>query len=244
MKTALLLANAADAQQFFAGLLGDQVNLILLPAPVEPTREKFDALFTPWLRLADGVIIDAVSVGESTRWALESLEAARLTESPAVVIRATALQHSVYPIPAGWLVITDTDPWEQAERTLSTFLQLREAQARLKRADAALDHQRQAAVAGPVAPGAAGAAVSTADTLRYRDALKNIAHVLGQHLDENALVVEFLRVVRELVGVGKLAIFTRRFQNDLFTEHLALEGQQLAIVGSSGIARTLSNTCG
>lgn len=232
MKTTLLLANTTEAQQLFADLLGNRVNMILLPVPAEPTREQFDALFATWLRLADNIIVDAVSVGEPSRWALEALRTAHLTDRHAVIVRANELQRTAYPLEPDWLMISAGEPLEQTERALTTFLQLRAAQAKLKQADAILGRQRHATVPPPPA----APVVSTAETLRYRDALKNIAHVLGRHLDENALVVEFLRVVRELLGVGKLAIFTRRFQGDLFANQPVFEGQQLAIVGSSGIA--------
>ena len=38
MKTALLLADAIDARQFFTEALGPHVNLVLLDPPVEPDR--------------------------------------------------------------------------------------------------------------------------------------------------------------------------------------------------------------
>jgi len=229
MKTALLLANSAEAQQQFASLLGHEVNLILLTPPAEPAREKFEALIAPWRRLADSIVLDAVSLGESTRWALEVVTAG----SQAVVVRATEFQCNVHQFPSDWLVLTDTDPLEQTERALRTFFQLRAAQAQLKRADTLLTRQRQAS---PAVLPATSATVVGADTLRYRDALKNIALIVGRHLDENVLLVEFLRIVRELLGVGKLAMFSRRYQSDLFTGHLALEGRPLSIVGSSGVA--------
>ncbi|MGA2137729.1 MAG: hypothetical protein ABSH14_02605 [Verrucomicrobiia bacterium] len=89
MKTALLLTNSAETQRLLTDILGDKTNIVLLPPPPEPSRERFDALFSTWLRLVDAVILDAVSLGETTRWAVESLAASRLQEHQAVVVRAT-----------------------------------------------------------------------------------------------------------------------------------------------------------
>jgi signal transduction histidine kinase len=75
--------------------------------------------------------------------------------------------------------------------------------------------------------------------LRYREALRNIGHVLGKNLDERALLEEFLHFLRELLGVGKLALLTRPYHNDLFTERLTLEQRHLIIAASHGIAPNL-----
>ncbi len=135
MKSALLLANSADSQRLFTEVIGERTNFVLLPAPTEPAREKFDALFATWLRLVDAVILDAVSLGETSRWALESLTTARLQEHQAVVVRATAAQQSMYPTSRGWLIVTDTDSAEQLKQSLGTFFDLRDTQTKLKLID-------------------------------------------------------------------------------------------------------------
>ena len=98
MKTALLLTNSAETQRLLTDILGDKTNIVLLPPPPDPSREQFDALFSTWLRLVDAVILDAVSLGETTRWAVESLAASHLQEHQAVVVRATVAQQSMYRI--------------------------------------------------------------------------------------------------------------------------------------------------
>ena len=135
MKTALLLTNSADTQRLLTDILGENTNFVLLPLPADPTREKFDALFATWLRLADAVILDAVSLGEPSRWAIESLAAGKVEERQAIVVRATALQQTLFPLASHWLTISETDSLEQLKQSLGTFFELREAQAKLKRAD-------------------------------------------------------------------------------------------------------------
>ena len=232
MKTILLLAGSDESKPLFAEALGPHVNLVLVQPPVELSREKFDAIFVTWLRLVDAVLVDFVSLDEAVRWALESLAAAKLGEHQAVVLRLTAAQRAIHHVEPHWLLLSDTDTPEQTRSHLWTFLDLREAQANLKRAHAVLGRQ------GKSAP-AAAPLVTASELLRYREALRNIGEVLGKNLDEQALLEEFLHFLRELLGVGKLALFTRPYHNDLFTERLALEQRHLAIATSHGIAPNL-----
>jgi len=242
MKTALLLTNSAESQRLFTEIIGERTNFVLLPAPTEPQREKFDALFATWLRLVDAVILDAVSLGETSRWALESLSAARLHEHQAVVVRATAAQQALYPMARGWHVVSDADTAEQLKRSLGTFFDLREAQTKLKRIEPLIARQRPPAAPPspartPLAPMSNGSAGGMPfDSYRYRDALKNISRLLGQRLDQQSLLEEFLKLMREFLGVSKLAIFTRPLPNGLFTDEAAQADPQLTIAASAGIA--------
>jgi signal transduction histidine kinase len=233
MKTVLLLAGDSQVKPLLAEALGPHVNLVLVEPPADPSREQFDALFATWLRLADTVLVDVVSLRETARWALESLAAVKLGEHQSVVARLSAAQRSLYHAEPHWLVLADTDTPDQTRSQLRTFLDLREAQADLKRAHAALDR------AGVSTAGATAPPVAACELLRYRDALRNIGHVLGKNLDQRALLKEFLHFLRELLGVGKLALLTRPYHNDLFTERLALEQRHLAIAASHGIAPDL-----
>jgi signal transduction histidine kinase len=239
MKTALLLTNSAGTQRLLTDVLGEKTNLVLLPAPADPTREKFDALFSTWLRLVDAVILDAATLGETTRWAVESLAAAQLPERQAVVVRVTSTQRTLDPMQPNWLIVSDTDSVEQLKQSLGTFFELRDAQAKLKHADAVIARQRSAApVRQAVAPQVhvSPVASSSFDSYRYRDALKNISRVLGQRHDERALVAEFSRLVREFLGAGKLAVFMRQDRNDVLGGSPAAAANQFAIAASVGVA--------
>ena len=245
MKTALLLTNSAETQRLLTDILGEKTNIVLLPPPTEPSRDQFDALFSTWLRLVDAVVLDAVSLGETTRWAVESLASARLQEHQAVVVRATAAQQSIYPIAENWLLVSDSDPSDRLKQALDTFFELREARSKLKRADAVMARQRQAVAPTaavvpqprPMPQGAAPAVGSSFDAYRYRDALKDLSRILSQHVDEGELVSEFLRLVRELLGTGKAAIFTRLLPAELFAGQSTSVTRQLTIVRSAALAQ-------
>ncbi|HUJ70706.1 MAG TPA: ATP-binding protein [Verrucomicrobiae bacterium] len=249
MKTALLLTNSAETQRLLTDILGDKTNIVLLPPPTEPSQEQFDALFSTWLRLVDAVILDAVSLGETTRWAVESLAAAHLQEHQAVVVRATVAQQSLYRIASNWLVVADSDSGDHLKQALGTFFELRDAQSRLKRADAVIARHRQtvapmAAVVShppstPASHAHASAVVPSFDVYRYRDALKDLSRILSQHTGEGELVSEFLRLVRELLGTGKAAIFTRQLAGELFTGQSAAPGKQFTVARSAGLAQHL-----
>jgi signal transduction histidine kinase len=241
MKTALLLTSSAHTQRLLSDILGQNTNLVLLPPPANPDREKFDALFSAWLRLADAIIVDAASIGESTRWAIESLGAAGLQQHQAVVVRATAEQQALYPAPPGWFVISDSDSADQLKQSLGAFFELRDTQARLKQADAFIAQQNMPAEAArpESAPYRSAEANSPAEHSRYRDAIKNVSRVLNQPpagADERTLLAEFSRFVRELLGVGRLALFTRRLPADLFADQPAPVNSPLTISAGTGIA--------
>ncbi len=244
MKTALLLTNSAETQRLLTDILGEKTNIVLLPLPAEPSREQFDALFSTWLRLVDAVILDAVSLGETTRWAAESLASSRLREHQAVVVRATAAQQTLYSLQESWLVVSGSDSADHLKRALGTFFELRDAQSKLKRADAVIARQRQTAPAPAVATETRPVPALTHmpalapafDAYRYRGALKDLSRILSQHVGEGELVSEFLRLVRELLGTGKAAIFTRRLPGDLFAGPPAAGGEQFVVARSTGLA--------
>jgi signal transduction histidine kinase len=247
MKTALLLTNSADTQRLFTDILGDKTNFVLLPPPAEATKERFDALFATWLRLTDAVILDAASIGEPSRWAIESLAAAKIEERQAVVVRITARQQTLYPLAAHWLAVSETDPPEQLKQSLGTFFELRDTQSKLKRADAIIARQREMTPATHTTgvpprrpsgvPVAASAPVnSTFDSYRYQAALKNFSELLSRPVDRQTLWTELLCVVRELLGVGKAAIFARVLPVDL-TDAPADRRGLFSIAASAGIAK-------
>jgi GAF domain-containing protein len=245
MKTALLLTNSAETQRLLTDILGEKTNIVLLPLPSEPSRQRFDGLFSTWLRLVDAVILDAVSLGETTRWAMESLASSRLEENQAVVMRATAAQQTLYSVPEDWLVVSDVDSADRLKQALGTFFELRDAQSKLKRADAVIARQRQAAAPVPAvasqsrpvaAPTHLPSLAPAFDAYRYRGALKDLSRILSQYVSEGELVSEFLRLVRELLGIGKAAIFTRRVPSDLFAGPPTAGGEQFVVARSTGLA--------
>lgn len=241
MKTALLLTDSPETQRLLSEIVGDDTHLVLLPVPTDPTREKFDALFGTWLRLSESVIVDAVSLGEASRWAIESLASSSAKEHRAVAVRATAPQQTLYPIQPDWLVVSDKDGYDQLKQSLANYFSLRQTQHRLKRATDVLARQRQTTtgaapgLAQQPAGGGLGAG-STYDLYQYRDALKSITRVLGQQLDDRALLIEFFQLVRELLGVAKLAIFMRPIQTDLFQGRPMPVGQRLSAMVCTGIS--------
>ena len=247
MKTALLLTNSAETQRLLTDILGEKTNFVLLPPPPEATREKFDALFATWLRLADAVILDAASLGAPSRWAIESLTAARIEERQAIVVRAADGQQAMYPIAPHWLTVSDTDSPEQLKQALGTFFELRDTQARLKRADAVITRQRQSVRvssdtgtrpmrASGIPPAAALSTSSSSELYRYRTALKSISQLLGRHPDRETLWRELLGIVRELLSVSKLAIFIRGVPTGLTGGEPAGMVETFAVAASAGIA--------
>ncbi len=229
MRTALLLTDSSDTQRLFAGLLGGPTKWIPVAPPTEPSREKFDNLFAIWLRLADAVVVDAVALGQMTRWAVESLIATVDNGQQPVIIRLSAAQRIQYTLPVQWLVVTDTDAPEQLQQSLTTFLELHETKARLSRHNE--DRRPVAeAVRVPAAP---------LDSYRYRDAIKSLSRLIGMRHAECEVLSEFLRLVGALVGVGKLAIFIRPIHGSFLAGESLETDDQLTVACSSGMPQTI-----
>ena len=235
MKTALLLTSSAEVQHLLADVLGPGANLIFLPPPEEPTREQYDALYAKWLDLADVLIVDAASLEPVARWAIESLSTAPLQDHHTVVVRMTVNQRTVYELSPDWLVVADTDGPDQWRQSLGTALRLREAQSRVRQAGGLTP--------GPVAASARpdpvadlrAPAGSSYDSYRYREALKSISGLLSQQRDETVLLAEFMRLLRELLSLSKVAIFTPRPRADLFARQGGLATEPLSIAVSTGM---------
>lgn len=222
MNATLLLTDSAETRRGLSELLTGHASVVPVPPPDEPSREKFDALFATWLRLVDSVIIDAVALGEMTRWAVESL--ATGAQSRPVVIRLSPAQRNQYSLPDHWLVVQDTDSPEQLRQAIHNFYELHATKARLSR-------QPALPTAEPVRP-----STTPMESYRYRDALKNLSRLLGQRNRSGDLPVEFLRIVREFLGVGKLAIFTRPLEGGLFAVESAPAHSQLTSACSDGVS--------
>ena len=238
MKTALLISASPETPRLLRDILGPNANFIVLPPPADQTRDRFEALYGNWSGMADALIVDAVSLEQAARWAIEAIPAVALPLPAAIVVRATEAQRSLYPMAADWLVVSDTDTVDQLRQSLGTFLELRDAQARLRQAD-----ELRPLPAAPVAPirpaqapdPRAGSIVSPYDSFRYREALKSLSGLLSQQTIVPELLEGFMRLIRELLSLGKVAIFMRGYQADLFGQRPGPEGQQLTIRVSTGI---------
>ena len=78
MKTALVLTNSAETQRLLTEIAGPEMHFIPVALPAEDTTAaSLGALLAKWLRLVEAVIVDAVSLGEGARLALETLKATK-----------------------------------------------------------------------------------------------------------------------------------------------------------------------
>lgn len=233
MKTALLVTGSAHTRRVLAELVGESVNFLPVAPPTEMGRAQFDALFAKWLRLVEVVVLDGESLGAATRWAIESLAAAQLDEHHSAIALMPATSAPLLAAPADWLTVPHGLPADQLKQTLTTFLELRTAQTRLKHIQATRSRPPAAPVLPVAGPG-------SPDLHRYRDALKNISRLLSQRRDERAMLDDFLQLMRDLLGVGKLAILMRPVAEDLFGRQSGPADRQLRVAASDGVAREVA----
>src|ERR1019366_6447740 len=107
------------------------------------------------------------------------------------MIRATAMQRSLYTIPTQWLVVTDKDSVEQTREAVQRFMALHDTQIQLRELNARRERL-------PLDP--AGA-----------------------------------RVLGELLGVGRMALFARPLRSDLLDTPSSPTDRLLAVAVSVGI---------
>ncbi|NQU09510.1 GAF domain-containing protein, partial [bacterium] len=213
-------------------LLGREINVVPAPVPDEPARAPFDALCATWLPVSDAVVLDVASLGETARWAIESLAGQPAAATGPVVVYANADQPPGCPFPPEWLVVRDADPADQRDRAVRQFFELCQARERLAALDRLVVQPRPAVTATP--------ADVDSRAYRYREALKSVSFLLGQRADQASLLAEFTRLLRDLLGLGKLALFIRPFGHDLFGEPPRPEGESLAMVCRTGISQTMA----
>lgn len=238
MRTVLLLTDAANARQQWTDVLGPDANVVCLPCPAEPAPGEFDVELRRWQPLVEAIVVDAAALGEVTVLVIKALGQLPLREHQAVVVRATATQCEMFPMDEHWLIVSDTDDTQQLRQSVATFFQLRDAQARLQQANTIIARHRQS----PGDTGAARPATAPAyEVYRHREAVKHISRFMGECADQQALLTEFLRLLRELLGVGRLAFYMRDVRMDLFGSQPTTAGPLLVMAAGAGIPQAVGD---
>ena len=231
MRAALALTNSGETQRLLTEIAGLDMHFIAVALPPgETSAASVSALLAKWLRLVDAVIVDAASLGEGARLVLDTLLATPLPGHSAVVVRTAVHQPGLPELPPEWLIVSETGTPEQLKQSLHTFFRMHKLQAQLKRADALLEGQRP-----PTQGVGASPSTSPSDSFRYREALKSISRIVGQQHEEKELLAEYMRLVSELLGVARLAIFLRRFETDYFHQEPTPSGNELIVAASKAM---------
>ena len=189
-------------------------------------------LFAKWLRLVDAVILETESLGATARWAVEALAAAKSESDHTVIVLLSAAAATGLTLPADWLAVPPGLAPALLQQTLTNFLQLRSAQRRLQRVETLAAPR----LAVPVAP----AVPPAPEAYRYREALKSISRLLSRSRGEAETLTDFLELVRDLLGVGKLAFFRRAVEEEMFGLADRGASRQLWVVASDGVGQDVA----
>lgn len=243
MLTALLLTNPVGYENPFREVIAEYANVVAPPLAGEGSRELFDELFNKWLPLVDAVVVDAPALGETTVLAIQALTAASMQADQAVVVRATAMQREMFALPRHWLLISESDAPAQLRQSLVNFLELRATQAKLKQVNELINRQRPAGqeINGLTASANQVQAVSAYEVFRHREAVKSISRFMSGCHNHQELLTECLRLLQELLGVGRLAIYMRDFQVDLLAREPVPTGNILTLAAGVGIPRAVGD---
>lgn len=197
MKTIVLLTHSAALHHRLDEAFGRRATVVLLPPPADGSAESFHAICEPWRPLADAFVVDGASLGESARGAIEALQRQSPRDGQLVALRLTGLQRAVFPLPASWLVVEDTEDLQRLQELVEHHLELRDARHQLA--------QLQQQV--PRAPRPISALPP--ESYRYREALKQLGNVLAKQSDPDRLWIESGQWIRDFFGVHHVAIFRR-----------------------------------
>ncbi len=233
MKTALLITVPDADSRWLGDKLHQELHLVRAEPAAPFDRAEFDKIFETWAGLAEVMIVDAVSLDHAARWAIESLAAQRgARHAPASVIRLSSTQRGLFEVRDEWLTIDETAAAESVETELRRFLALHDARTELAARTSVGNDPSPA----PAAPDPAGGPDSGSDAARYRKALRKLLGSLAQQHGPRGLVTEFVGLLVELLGVGRLALLTRVTDHEMSGQS---DADRFAITDAVGIRREI-----
>ncbi|TAK93785.1 MAG: response regulator, partial [Verrucomicrobia bacterium] len=220
MKTLLTIAPGPElADQLRAELAADQYKLVH-----RATVEEAEPLLAH--KLADACLLDVENAGVQTVWMLERLRR-RNAQCPIIVCtssRQPEWEETAYTHGADFVIEKPVRP-----RVLETVLR------RLFNAPAAPAAAAIPATPTPVEAFVERASFPAAGAPQTLTLLRDFSSVLNHSLDSEALLKQFLLLLREILGINRAAIFLRRPGTE-FGDPAAPEGRRLCTASSIGIA--------
>ncbi|MCS7048906.1 MAG: PAS domain-containing protein, partial [Verrucomicrobiae bacterium] len=214
MKTIVLLTHSAALHRQLDEAFGRRSSVVLLPPPPDGSAASFQNICAPWFPLADAFIVDGASLGESAQGAIEAFRAYPMRDGQVIAMRLTGMQRAVCAVPDSWIVVDDKEDVTRLQEQIRHALELREARHQVE--------QLQRRLPRPARP----ESQSPPESLRYREALKQLSAVLATQTDPTQLWIECGRWLRDFFGVHRLVIYRR-------------DGVWLRVVYSCGTSREL-----
>lgn len=205
MHTTLLLTNAPQFERDMHRLFAGELTLATRTIPTDDV-ERAAARIAAELDAVDAIVIDLPSLTSVSKKLVETF--ADATNQHPVIVRVRADQTGALALPDAWQVSFDTDPPPRLRRLLRDALAHRDLQRQTEQLQKLTAHQQQLLAAARPAPAAEPARAFVSIT-QYRDSLKTMSRLFSGARDAKMLAARFLGLLREQMGLTKLALFLR-----------------------------------
>jgi signal transduction histidine kinase len=169
------------------------------------------------LKRTDIVIVDLPSLGSLDGRVIETVGA--VANAVPVIARLSAEQAAAVSVPDAWVVSFDTDSPQRLSHTIEVLLEQRDLRFRNEQLQRSITQQQQllAAAREWAQSERARGYVSVG---QYREALKTLSRLFSHTRDVSTLSDQFLTLLRELLGLSKLAMFLRPVEVSIFEKSI------------------------
>lgn len=198
------------------------------------SEERLNQLLPPQVLVSDAVLVDLPSLQILGKWVLAWLR----THQPTlpVIVRADSTAALAADLMPHWTYVYQSDPIERVRQIVSTYLTHHRLQRELRSLKESITRHPPSP-----APMAVSRPLVTAENPHsQRESLRSLARLLSHGNDLKGLVDQALFLLRDMFGVGKVALFLREQEPDLISRGpSALTQGSLVYEGSVGMPRDI-----
>ena len=233
MQSVLVLHSDPRLEPFLARISSPECSFRDFSLQDCKSEEQLIQILPPQVRLADAVLVDLVSMNILGKWILTWLRSNH-NEIP-VIVRLMPDQIVMADMQPHWTYFYQADPIDRVGQVITTYLAHRKLLTEMKYLKDTV-HRKVA-----VQPQSAARAISAeAGSSQYREAFVNLSRLLGSSHDLRTLSEQVVSLLREMFGIGKIAVFARERDIGLVkTTSVGLPQGNLVRMASIGIPREM-----
>jgi PAS domain S-box-containing protein len=205
MRTTLLITNSPQFERDLRRLFAGELHIAARTIPAADV-ERAAARIAAELDTMDAIVIDLPSLASISKKLVDTFAAA--TNQHPVIVRIRADQTGALPLPDAWQVALDTDPPPRLRRLLRDALAHRELARHAEQLQKLTAHQQQLLSLTRPNP-AAESSRAFVSVAQYRESLKEMSRLFSDARDVKTLAARFLGLLRDQMGLTKLALFIR-----------------------------------
>jgi len=234
MQSVLALHSDPRLDAFLARAASPEFTFRVLPLLDCKSEDQLVQILPTHVRLADSALVDLSSLQIVGKWVLAWLRTHQ-PELP-VIVRLHSDQLVQAELSPDWTFVFQNDPIERVRQIINTYLSHRHMAQEVQFLREAVNRRSPATAARPAWPPAGEASPNTT----FRDAFVNLTRLLGTSYDVRSLTEQVVSLLREMFGIGRLAIFVREKDVGLVkTTASGLPSGRCVLMAGVGISRDL-----